>query len=157
MPAQDRREAVLQRKKKRKTALEKVGPQKQLTNPLTALATKYGTERHQVEGFKMPSYQRSLTWGKVGGVKAVDQSKAEYGYKETGASMQRGRAAEQQLADFSAKQQARSRLRTIADPEAGETQRRKKAARRRMRGRMGTILSQGKSDTTTLGGTSKLG
>jgi hypothetical protein len=54
---------------------------------------------------------------------------------------------------YTAADEARSRLRTIADPEAGKAEQRKRAARRRMRGRMGTILSP----QSTLGAKGKLG
>jgi len=46
---------------------------------------------------------------------------------------------------FAAKQEARKRIQPIADPAAGEAERRKKAARRRMRGRLGTLLSNRES------------
>ena len=40
---------------------------------------------------------------------------------------------------------ARARIKPIADPEAGQAARRKRAARRRMRGRLGTLLSERES------------
>lgn len=40
------------------------------------------------------------------------------------------------------KMTARSRIASIADPEAGQAERRRKASRRRMRGRLGTMLSE---------------
>ena len=42
---------------------------------------------------------------------------------------------------FNLRQQARSRITPIADPEAGKQERRRSAARKRMRGRLGTLLS----------------
>jgi hypothetical protein len=50
-------------------------------------------------------------------------------------------AYEQKITNFRNTQAARARIKPIIDPEAGEAERRKKAARRRMRGRVGTILS----------------
>jgi len=43
---------------------------------------------------------------------------------------------------FQRKQKARQRIAPIADPEAGQAERRRRAARRRMRGRLGTMLSE---------------
>jgi hypothetical protein len=43
---------------------------------------------------------------------------------------------------FELKQEARKRIQPIVDPEAGRSERRRKAARRRMRGRLGTLLSE---------------
>lgn len=40
------------------------------------------------------------------------------------------------------KMTARSRIKPIADPEAGQSERRRRAARRRMKGRLGTMLSE---------------
>jgi hypothetical protein len=52
------------------------------------------------------------------------------------------------MATRTAEDTARSKLKPVVDPEAGEAARRKKAARRRMRGRAGTILSD---NTQSLG------
>ena len=43
---------------------------------------------------------------------------------------------------FEKKQRARKRIKPIADPEAGQSERRRRAARRRMKGRLGTMLSE---------------
>lgn len=48
---------------------------------------------------------------------------------------------DQQIAQFGLIDEARSKLRTIADPEETKSLERKRAARRRMRGRLGTMLS----------------
>ena len=45
------------------------------------------------------------------------------------------------LKRYKLEDEARSRLRTIPDADAARTAERKKAARRRMRGRLGTMLS----------------
>ena len=42
---------------------------------------------------------------------------------------------------FDQQQKARQRITPIADPEAGKQERRRTAARKRMRGRLGTLLS----------------
>jgi len=52
------------------------------------------------------------------------------------------------LKDFTALQAARSRIKPLEDPEAQKAILRKQAARRKLRGRLGTILSD---NTETLG------
>lgn len=52
------------------------------------------------------------------------------------------KAIDKQIAGFGLEDAARARIRTIADPEALKTVERKKAARRRMAGRLGTLLSE---------------
>ena len=52
---------------------------------------------------------------------------------------------------WKAQDEARARIKPIADPEAGKAGRRRKAARRRMRGRMGTILTEKLGSRETIG------
>lgn len=49
---------------------------------------------------------------------------------------------DQQIAGFGMEDRARSKLRTIADPDEMAKRERKRSARRRMRGRLGTLLSE---------------
>ena len=44
--------------------------------------------------------------------------------------------------DYALEDAARARIKPIADPDAGKAEKRKRAARLRMRGRLGTMLSQ---------------
>ena len=46
------------------------------------------------------------------------------------------------MATFALEDAARARIRSVADPDAADSAERKRAARRRMRGRTGTLLSQ---------------
>jgi hypothetical protein len=57
----------------------------------------------------------------------------------------RSKAFKRETKAFELKQQARKRIQPIADPESGRSERRRKAARRRMRGRLGTLLSERQS------------
>ena len=54
----------------------------------------------------------------------------------------------EKLKDFKMLQEARSRIKPLEDPEAQKAILRKQAARRKLRGRLGTILSD---NTETLG------
>ena len=47
-----------------------------------------------------------------------------------------------QKREFAAKAKVRAKIKPIADPEEGKAKRRKTAARRRQRGRLGTMLTQ---------------
>lgn len=49
---------------------------------------------------------------------------------------------DEQIKGFGLEDEARSRIRTIADPEEVKLRERKRAARRRMRGRLGTLLTE---------------
>ncbi|MGI9571677.1 MAG: hypothetical protein ACR2PH_18505 [Desulfobulbia bacterium] len=56
-------------------------------------------------------------------------------------SAQAVKAAQQETGRFTALQAARARIKPLEDPEAQKATRRKEAARRKLRGRLGTILS----------------
>ena len=105
--------------------------------------------RHVIEGrtdlqYKLPGRSYELS-GMARDAKGYTPSKE---YRVSRKSKMEGRAAkrenaavDEQIKGFGLIDQARSRLRTIPDADAAETEERKKAARRRMRGRFGTMLS----------------
>ena len=61
--------------------------------------------------------------------------------KEGKKARQHNKGIDQQIAQFGLIDEARAKLRTIVDPQETALNERKRAARRRMRGRLGTMLS----------------
>ena len=111
--------------------------------------------RHIVEGMpKMTKTTKSYTGS---GFTGVDPKRGisprdvyeESGSIHTGANLgvqSENKASKSkydaQVKRFQMVQAARSRIKPIADPEAGQADRRRTAARRRMRGRLGTLLTE---------------
>lgn len=89
----------------------------------------------------MPAYTTLLSTHYIGGREPLSYEWKEYG--EHGESRHvltkesRRQQEENRLEDI-----ARKKIKPIADPDAEKSNRRKQSARRRMKGRLGTILSQ---------------
>jgi len=112
--------------------------------------------QHQIEGRENvslrqrdnPRVDRDLRSNASGGfINPLDAANREH---RNIAGQNKAAAADYKstLAGFSLEDAARRRIKPVLDPEEGKTERRRSAARRRMRGRLGTLLSQ----RETLGG-----
>jgi hypothetical protein len=96
-----------------------------------------------------PGIEKTLAWRKKTALDtSVRHNDPRLSWRETGASREARRDADvsnaeisSKLASYKAEDEARSKLRTKIDPDRVRVDERKQAARRRMRGRLGTMLS----------------
>ena len=137
--------APIQRKNKKKV-IRAAGP---AYNPKSVLPGI----RHVVEGRSNLNYRQV----EANRMRVLGESRKNAGDsgRQVDVIGKKGRRAQEynkgidkQIAQFGLIDDARSKLRTIADPEETQSIERKRAARRRMRGRLGTMLS---GDKETLG------
>lgn len=107
--------------------------------------------QHTVEGFTPPTW-KSKPIGYLGvsyGPKIDYQEYLQQTAERREVRLHNARS-DQAIKDFEKKQAARARIKPILDPDAKQYEAERRAARRRMRGRMGTMLSQ--RETLGVGG-----
>jgi hypothetical protein len=137
----------------RKTTREIVGNplvakpiRKKKTNVRFEPASVIPGVKHFIEG--MPQYSRSYTQTRPSQLsqsfmspQAREMSGGSARVKESRTGIKEDKSVADAMTQFNLRQAARSRITPIADPEAGKQERRRTAARKRMRGRLGTLLS----------------
>jgi len=96
--------------------------------------------RHVIEGRDNLTLNKTTTPGRKVLGQAYKNAAPDYHYGPTRTKSNQGEV-DAALKGYKLEDEARSRLRTIPDADAARTAERKKAARRRMRGRLGTMLS----------------
>ena len=102
--------------------------------------------KHVVEGrdlyYEKPETERvrKIASGKKD-IGATPILQTEY-TKEGKESLASNKELKQKIKGFAAEDEARSKLRAVADPDEVAKTERKRIARRRMRGRLGTLLSE---------------